>query len=160
MKSNAGGPPRRVDGPKRKTDSATSDETTGQGSDTPGVEIPEGSVVVAVPVNGNDNSTDVKLDNLQTDDDQLFPIEAVSIPSFPDLGTSKASTAAGVVYHEIAIGSSDRTQAENEEPSPGSQMDMILYLPNGTHEPGSLPCVMIAAPISNSRALPIRVATT
>ena len=141
----AGGPPRRADGPKRKTDSTMPNGTTGQGSDTPGVEIPVGSVVVAVPVDGNGNSTGVEFDNLQTDDDQLFPIEAVAIPNFPNLGTPKASTVAGVVYHEIAIDSSDRSQTQNTEPSPGSQMDMILYLPNGTHEPGSLPCVMIAA---------------
>jgi predicted Zn finger-like uncharacterized protein len=77
---------------------------------------------------------------------ELFPVARVPIPEFPSLGVPRSSTIAGIVYHEIRVGSDrDPSPDDEEAPLPGSRMDMILYLPTGTHEPGSLPCVMIAA---------------
>jgi predicted Zn finger-like uncharacterized protein len=79
-------------------------------------------------------------------DAELFPVSQVPIPKFPSLGVPRSSTIAGIVYHEIRVGSDRDLSPDAEDDSlPGSQMDMILYLPTGTHEPGSLPCVMIAA---------------
>ena len=166
----AGGPPRRIeesaDDPKGGTDAALPDTTfktagsdgaTPSRSDSTGSKLPDANLVVArpfpapagtvmtLPANRNGDSTGTDSDNLQTDDDELFPIETVAIPKFPNLGTPKASTISGVVFHEIAIDGSARNRADNDEPLPGSQMDMILYLPSGAHERGSLPCVMIAA---------------
>lgn len=85
-----------------------------------------------------------------TDDVTLFPIDRVPIPEFPRLGTPRASTIAGVLYHEISLGnprsqSPSSIESPGNQPVPGSQMDMILYLPSGSHQSGSLPCILIAA---------------
>ncbi|NQV25664.1 MAG: prolyl oligopeptidase family serine peptidase [Rhodopirellula sp.] len=98
----------------------------------------------------SDGLTNSPASNFQTEDDKLFPVETVPIPKFPRLGGSRASTIAGVVFYEITVGSDRATgpggeEASGEKPLPGSQMDMILYLPSGSHQPGSLPCIMIAA---------------
>lgn len=80
------------------------------------------------------------------DDPELFPVARVPIPKFPSLGVPRSSTVAGIVYHQIRVGSDrDRSPDAEDDPLAGGQMDMILYLPIGAHEPGSLPCVMIAA---------------
>lgn len=76
---------------------------------------------------------------------EQFPVQQVPIPKFPKLSVARPSTVAGIVYHEIALGRSDSAKPSDNRPVPGSQMDMILYLPGGTHEPASLPCVIIAA---------------
>jgi alpha-beta hydrolase superfamily lysophospholipase len=81
----------------------------------------------------------------QTDDDKLFAIDTVEIPTFPEPGRPRASTVSGVVFYEIAIVGLDQEKTRDDDSLPGSRMDMILYLPSGTHERGSLPCVMIAA---------------
>lgn len=89
-------------------------------------------------------------DASRTDNVSLFSIDRVPIPEFPRLGTPRASTIAGVLYHEISLGNprsrspSNNTPSDNQ-PVAGSQMDMILYLPSGSHQTGSLPCVLIAA---------------
>lgn len=86
----------------------------------------------------------------QSDEVSLFPVDQVPIPEFPQLGTPRASTIAGVLFHEISL-SGDRNRSPSDPgvsgstSIPGSQMDMILYLPSGTHPSRSLPCVMIAA---------------
>lgn len=74
--------------------------------------------------------------------DGRFPVADVPVPEFPDLGVPRGSTVAGVVYHEISLGDFD---APARNAPPGSRMDMILYLPNGVHDRGSLPCILIAA---------------
>jgi predicted Zn finger-like uncharacterized protein len=168
----AASPPRRVDAPgdgaKIETGESTAAEsgipeaTRPGGTTLPGIETPDGSLsdgsaVVARPLAspagplaalttqaGSDPSS-TETGNFQTDDDKLFPVETVPIPAFPGLGTPRASTISGVVFHEIAVGGSARNRQQDVDPQPGFQMDMILYLPSGTHEPGSLPCVMIAA---------------
>jgi dienelactone hydrolase len=131
--------------------------TTSSGNETPDSSLPDGSAVVARPLTApagpqvalvtepGSNATSAANGHFQTDDDKLFPVETVPIPAFPNLGTPRASTISGVVFHEIAVGGSARIRKRDEEPLPGSQMDMILYLPSGAHELGSLPCVMIAA---------------
>lgn len=86
----------------------------------------------------------------QTVEVSLFPIDRVPIPKFPRLETPRASTIAGVLYHEISLGnprsrSPSRIDSPGTQLIPGSQMDMILYLPSGSHQPGSLPCILIAA---------------
>ena len=168
----AGGPPRRVDGPadesKEGTDGTlpgTTSETgelTGPdgtplpGSETPDGQLLDGTVVVArpfstptglvvLPADEANGSAAADPGNFQTEDDKLFPIETVAIPKFPNLGTPRASTISGVLFHEISVVGSRRNRTADKERLPGSQMDMILYLPSGTHERGSLPCVMIAA---------------
>lgn len=143
----APGPPRRVDDTAGQA--ASSDGTSSSENGTPGSQLPGNMTVVAVPVgaqaivpgNGSSDSSG----NFQTDDDELFPVDMVEIPRFPDISRPRASTISGVVFHEISIGGLNQEQASDDEPLPGSQMDMILYLPSGVHGRGSLPCVMIAA---------------
>ena len=164
----APGPPRRIDNTAGRTkndadaavaaDAATGEAThpTGTSSTengTPDRQLPENPTTIArpsalpagaqaiVPDRGSSDSAG----NFQTDDDELFSVETVAIPTFPDLGRPRASTISGVVFHEIAVGGLSRKQAPDDDALPGSRMDMILYLPRGTHERGSLPCVMIAA---------------
>ncbi|MFT4556970.1 MAG: dienelactone hydrolase [Planctomycetaceae bacterium] len=168
----AGGPPRRIgdpaDGTNDRTDGTTSvaaletGELTGPdgkplpGSETPAGPLPDGTAVVArpfstptglvvVPADEANGSAVPDPDNFQTEDDKLFPIDSVAIPTFPSLRTSRASTISGVVYHKIAVAGNRRNRDADGNPLPGSEMDMILYLPSGAHKSGSLPCVMIAA---------------
>lgn len=143
----APGPPRRVDDTSGET--ASSDATSAAENGTPGSQLPGSMTVVAVPVGtqgivpGSGSSDSAG--NFQTEDDKLFSIDAVEIPTFPELGRPRASTISGVVFHEISVGGLNQEQNYDDDPLPGSRMDMILYLPRGTHERGSLPCVMIAA---------------
>jgi dienelactone hydrolase len=168
----AASPPRRIEDPpggakidtgeSTVTESGVSETTklggtTSSSSESPDSPLPDGSAVVARPLTSpvgplgtvateaGSNTTNTDTGNFQTDDDKLFPVETVPIPAFPNLGTPRASTISGVLFHEIAVGGSARNRKQDDEPLPGSQMDMILYLPSGSHERGSLPCVMIAA---------------
>ena len=100
---------------------------------------------MVVPADEANGSAVPDPDNFQTEDDKLFPIDSVAIPTFPSLRTSRASTISGVVYHKIAVAGNRRNRDADGNPLPGSEMDMILYLPSGAHKSGSLPCVMIAA---------------
>jgi len=143
----APGPPRRVDDTAGQA--ASSDGTSSSENGTPGSQLPDNMRVVAVPVGtqgtvpGTGSSDSAG--NFQTEDDELFSVGTVEIPTFPELGRPRASTISGVVFHEISVGRLKQEQTPDDEPLPGSRMDMILYLPRGTHERGSLPCVMIAA---------------
>lgn len=165
----AGGPPRRIGEPADGTDDGTKSvaaletaQATGPdgkplpGSDTPAGELPDGTAVAArpfstppglvvVPADEANGSATAEPDNYQTEDDKLFPIDSVAIPKFPSLRTARASTISGVVYHKISVAGNRRNRDADGNPLPGSEMDMILYLPSGTHKSGSLPCVMIAA---------------
>lgn len=168
----AASPPRRVDAPGDGAEIETGESTAAEagtpeatrpgGTTPPGIETPDGSLsdgsaVVARPLaspaghlatlttQASSVPSSAETGNFQTDEDKLFPVETVPIPAFPGLGTPRASTISGVVFHEIAVGGSARNRKQDDDPQPGFQMDMILYLPSGTHERGSLPCVMIAA---------------
>ena len=166
----AGSPPRRIGNPEEKTSDGKNEtasvaaletgELTGPdgkplpGGETSDGQLPDGMTVAARPfspppglvvVPADDANASVAApDNYQTEDDKLFPIDSVAIPTFPTLRTSRASTIAGVVYHQISVAGNRRNRDADGNPLPGSEMDMILYLPSGTHKSGSLPCVMIA----------------
>ncbi|MHC4877730.1 MAG: alpha/beta hydrolase family protein [Planctomycetota bacterium] len=61
-----------------------------------------------------------------------------ALPEFPELPEPRPSSVSGVSYFEIDLGAVDGNSG------PGSQMQLILYLPAGEHAPGSLSCVLIA----------------
>ncbi len=61
-----------------------------------------------------------------------------AIPEFPELPEAQPSSVSGVSYYEIDLGEFESNNG------PGSQMQLILYLPAGEHAPGSLSCVLVA----------------
>jgi len=146
-----------ADGAKDGTDAAvTGDSASGEAISSGGTsasengtvdtQLPGNRTIVAFPVDAQEIVPgSVSAGNFQTDDDKLFSIDTVEIPTFPEPGRPRASTVSGVVFYEIAIEGLNPEKARDGDSLPGSRMDMILYLPSGTHEHGSLPCVMIAA---------------
>jgi dienelactone hydrolase len=59
------------------------------------------------------------------------------LPPFPGRGQGR-EIVPGVMVHSIRLGTSAESAA------PGQGMTLWLYLPEGKHEPGTLPCVLIA----------------
>ena len=176
---SAAGAPRRADSsataqndngsettpePSRHATSGDESPNTSTVASTAGNEKPDGPPVTTDPLASiRSNESGVKpvpaagsepvssaADSSPAHDDKLFPVESVPIPKFPRLGTPRASTISGVVFHEISVGNtrsrpSGRSRSLENGSLPGGQMDMILYLPSGAHQPASLPCVLIAA---------------
>ncbi len=68
-----------------------------------------------------------------------LPKGAISLPNFPEPGPPQAIEP-GIVMHDIALGPKPAPRGS----APGHSGQLWLYLPEGDHAPGSLPCVLIA----------------
>ena len=135
-----------VAGDSASGEATSSDGTSASEKGTVDTQLPGNRTILASSVDAQEIVPgSVSAGNFQTDDDKLFSIDTVEIPTFPEPGRPRASTVSGVVFSEIAMGGLNQEKTRNDDSTPGSRMDMILYLPSGTHERGSLPCVMIAA---------------
>ena len=75
----------------------------------------------------------------ETAADELFAIESVPTPEFPELGPPQQTLPGGQLVHVVDF----QTQ---QQPGhlPGSRMKLRVYLPPGNHGPGSLGCVLVA----------------
>jgi len=67
---------------------------------------------------------------------ELFPVASAVMPAMPERTVPRVLEP-GVLREEILLASSTRTL-------PGHSGKLWLYLPQGRHEPKSLPCVLIA----------------
>ena len=71
--------------------------------------------------------------------DELFAVESVPTPEFPELGPPQQPLPGGELVHLVDF----QTQQQPDQ-LPGSRMKLRVYLPPGNHPPGSLGCVLVA----------------
>ncbi|MFN0021234.1 MAG: alpha/beta hydrolase family protein [Pirellulaceae bacterium] len=69
---------------------------------------------------------------------QPFEVITVPLPAFPDRGQNRQSLEPGVTREEISFGARGGYYA-----TPGHGGILWIYLPEGQHAPGSLPCILI-----------------
>ncbi len=69
---------------------------------------------------------------------QPFEVVTVPLPAFPDRGLNRHTMEAGVTREEVSFGARDGFYSP-----PGHGGILWIYLPEGQHPPGSLPCVLI-----------------
>ena len=69
---------------------------------------------------------------------QPFEVASVPIPPLPPRGGNKEAIEPGVVREEVSLGPGDGFYNP-----PGHGGILWIYLPEGNHAPGSLPCVLI-----------------
>ena len=69
---------------------------------------------------------------------QPFEVASVSLPAFPQRGPNRQTMEPGVTREEIPLGA--RGGFYNP---PGNGGILWIYLPEGQHAPGSLPCILI-----------------
>ncbi|MCE9527359.1 MAG: prolyl oligopeptidase family serine peptidase [Planctomycetales bacterium] len=69
---------------------------------------------------------------------QPFEVVTVPLPPFPDRGQSRQTLEPGVTREEVSFGARGGYYA-----TPGHGGILWIYLPEGQHAPGSLPCILI-----------------
>ncbi|MEZ6067388.1 MAG: hypothetical protein R3B90_17165 [Planctomycetaceae bacterium] len=69
----------------------------------------------------------------------LFNVNAVPLPTFPELGPVRQKLPLGVAMHYV-----DFAAQPGNGGTPGSRMSLRVYRPAGEHPPRSVPCVLVA----------------
>lgn len=71
--------------------------------------------------------------------DAPFAVDEAALPTFPELGAPIRQLPGGTSLHFV-----DFNRVSQPNSGPGTSMKMRVYLPPGNHQPGSIPCVLVA----------------
>jgi acetyl esterase/lipase len=71
--------------------------------------------------------------------DAPFEVAEAALPSFPELGNPIRQLPGGTALHFV-----DFNRVSQSNSGPGTSMKMRVYLPPGEHQPGSIPCMLVA----------------
>jgi len=71
--------------------------------------------------------------------DAPFEVAEATLPLFPELGNPIRQLPGGTSLHFVDFGGVSQPNS-----GPGTSMKMRVYLPPGDHQPGSIPCVLVA----------------
>ena len=69
---------------------------------------------------------------------QPFEVVSVPLPAFPERGLNRTTMEPGITREEVSFGARGGSYSP-----PGNGGILWIYLPEGQHAPGSLPCILI-----------------